>query len=224
MNYFAILNYVIIFLLIVSIFFPRFLCIDSLKVAITGGIGCGKSTVLKFLKANGVACLSADAVVRGLLSEDRAVITSVIEHFGSELKNEDGSVDRSALAKIVFRSQFELEWLELLLHPLVREECESFLKGFHDALACVEIPLLFEKRLEKDYDLVVSVICSDANATIRLRHKGYSETDIAFRRQQQLPNSVKAERADFVLSNDGSLNFLEQQMITLLSYLKQHAV
>ena len=195
-----------------------------MKIAITGGIGCGKSTVLEFLEANGVACLSADAVVRHLLSEDQSVIDSVIEHFGTELKNESGSIDRRALAKIVFQSKSDLEWLESLLHPLVRESCEAFFEALNTQLACVEIPLLFEKRLEKEYDLVVSIISSDANANIRLRLKGYSDMDIAFRRQQQLPNSIKAERSNFVLSNDGSLNFLEQQIISLLSTIKHQAV
>ena len=195
-----------------------------MKIAITGGIGCGKSTVLQFLEANGVACLSADAVVRHLLSEDQSVIDSVIEHFGTEFKNEDGSVDRKALAKIVFQSKSDLEWLESLLHPLVQKSCEAFFKAHNAQLACLEIPLLFEKRLEKEYDLVVSIISSDANANIRLRLKGYSDMDIAFRRQQQLPNSLKAERSDFVLINDGSLNFLEQQIITLLSTIKHQAV
>ena len=88
----------------------------------------------------------------------------------------------------------------------------------------MEIPLLFEKRLEKKYDIVVSIISSDVNANIRLRLKGYTDMDIALRRQQQLPNSIKAERSDFVLSNDGSLNSLEQQIITLLTTLKHLAV
>lgn len=175
--------------------------------------------MLEFLEANGVACLSADAVVRRLLSEDHSVIDLVIEHFGTEFKNEDGSVDRKALAKIVFQSKSDLEWLESLLHPLVQKSCEAFFIAHNAQLACVEIPLLFEKRLEKEYDLVVSIISSDANANIRLRLKGYSDMDIAFRRQQQLPNSLKTERSDFVLINDGSLNFLEQQIITLLSTL-----
>ena len=195
-----------------------------MKIAITGGIGCGKSTVLEFLEANGVACLSADAVVRHLLSEDQSVIDSVIEHFGTELKNESGSIDRRALANIVFQSKSDLEWLESLLHPLVRESCEAFFEAHKTQVACLEIPLLFEKRLEKEYDLVVSIISSDANANIRLRLKGYSDMDIAFRRQQQLPNSIKAERSNFVLSNDGSLNFLEQQIISLLSTIKHQAV
>ena len=73
--------------------------------------------------------------------------------------------------------------------------------------------LYYLKKDLKKYDLVVSIISSDANANIRLRLKGYSDMDIAFRRQQQLPNSIKAERSNFVLSNDGSLNFLEQQII-----------
>ncbi len=219
-DYLAILNYVIIFSLIVSIFFPRFICIEWLKIAITGGIGCGKSTVLEFLKANGLACLSTDSIVRQLLSEDLSVVESVIEHFGSECKNEDGTVDRSRIAKIVFQSHSELEWLESLLHQLVKEAYVEFLKDHDQSPAVVEIPLLFEKRLEKDFDLSVSVICSDANANKRLRLKGYSERDITFRRQHQLSCSIKAERSDFVLSNDGSLNFLEQQMTSLLSYLK----
>lgn len=206
-----------------SIFFHRFLCIEGLKIAITGGIGCGKSTVLNYLEANGVACLSADAVVRRLLSEDSGVIESVIEHFGEAVKNDEGSVDRRALAKIVFQSKSELEWLESVLHPLVRASCEDFLRVHHAEPACVEIPLLFEKRLEKHFDISVSVICSDATANYRLQQKSYSEADITLRRQHQLPNSIKAKYADFVLSNDGSVNFLKQQMTLLLSYLKQNA-
>ena len=195
-----------------------------MKIAITGGIGCGKSTVLEFLKANGVACLSADAVVRNLLNEDQSVIDSVIEHFGTEIENESSFIDRRALAKIVFHSKSDLEWLESLLHPLLQKSCEAFFEAYSNQLACVEIPLLFEKRLEKKYDIVVSVISSDFNANIRLRLKGYTDMDIALRRQQQLPNSIKAERSDFVLSNDGSLNSLEQQIITLLTTLKHLAV
>ena len=180
--------------------------------------------MLKFLETKGVNCLSTDSVVASLLSLDRFVISSVLEHFGFELKNKDGSIDRKALGNIVFRSKSELEWLESLLHPLVREKCVAFFKVHNSGPACVEIPLLFEKRLEKDYDFSVSVICSDDNANIRLRLKGFSDADIALRRQEQLPNSIKAERSNFVLSNDGSLNFLEQQMIILLSFLEQKAV
>ena len=180
--------------------------------------------MLKFLEANGVTCLSADAVVRRLLSEDHSVIESVIDHFGTEFKNETGSIDRRALAKIVFQSKSDLEWLESLLHPLVRKSCEAFFEAHNAQLACAEIPLLYEKRLEKEYDLVVSVICSDVNANIRLGFKGHSDIDIASRRQQQLPNPIKAERSNFVLSNDGSLNFLEQQIISLLSTIKHKAV
>ena len=89
---------------------------------------------LKFLEANGVACLSADAVVRRLLSEDQSVIESVIEHFGTELKNESGSIDRRALAKIVFQSKSDLEWLESLLHPFVQKSCEAFFEAHNTQL------------------------------------------------------------------------------------------
>ena len=192
----------------------------KLKIAITGGIGCGKSTALRFLEVNGINCLSTDTVVKKLLSENQKVIDSVVDYFGTEIKNEVGYVDRSALAKIVFQSKSHLEWLESLLHPLVQESCDAFFETKNAQLACVEIPLLFEKRLEKRYDLVVAVVCSEENAKLRLRSKGFLDKDIAFRRQHQLPNSIKAKQSNFVLSNDGSLNFLEQQIITLLSTLK----
>lgn len=195
-----------------------------MRIAITGGIGCGKSTVLEFLEANGVHCLSTDAVVRRLLSEDTAVISAVIEHFGSALKAVDGTVDRKALAEIVFRSESDLFWLESLLHPLVRDEWEAFLKRYAHESACVEIPLLFEKRLEKAFDLGVSIVCSDLNANIRLRQKGFSDSDILLRRKQQIPNASKIERSHIVLCNDGSLNFLEQQITILLSYLKRRTI
>ena len=192
-----------------------------MKIVITGGIGCGKSTALEILKANGISCLSADTIVQSLLSEDHTVINSVIEHFGEGLKNNDGTVNRSALAKIVFGSDSELEWLESLLHPLVQNSFEAFFQVNNGRLAFSEIPLLFEKRLEKKYDLVVSVISSESNTNFRLRGRGYSERDIESRRRLQLPNSIKAVKSNFVLSNDGSLKFLEQQIITLLSTLKQ---
>ena len=99
-----------------------------MKIAITGGIGCGKSTVLDFLEINNVACFSADAVVRHLLSEEHTVTRLVIQNFGTKVENHDGSVNRKALANIVFKSKSDLEWLESLLHPLVRESCERFLK------------------------------------------------------------------------------------------------
>ena len=120
-----------------------------MKVAITGGIGCGKSTVLKFLEAKGIACLSADNVVRRLLSEDNLIVETVIERFGTELRDKDGSLNRKALAKIVFQSKSHLDWLESLLHPLVQEACEAFFKIHNFQLAFIEMPLLFENVLKK---------------------------------------------------------------------------
>ena len=85
----------------------------------------------------------------------------------------------------------------------------------------MEIPLLFEKRLEKHFDLIVCINCSDALANLRLLNKGLQESDIILRRRQQLPNAIKVERSDFVLSNDGTLEFLHQQLILLISKLEK---
>lgn len=204
-----------------SIFFLQSIEFKVLNIGLTGGIGCGKSTVLDFFRAQGIACLSADAMVHRLLSEDRSVIDRVVGYFGAEILKDDRTVDRSKLAELVFQQPSALEWLETLLHPLVESEWKAFISVDRSCLACVEIPLLFEKRLEKNFDLIVCITCSDATANARLLNKGLRESDISLRRSQQLPNAIKVERSDFVLSNDGTLEFLHQQLTILISKLEK---
>ena len=164
-------------------------------------------------------CLAADAVVHGLLSEDRSVIDRVVDYFGEEILCGDSTIDRTQLAERIFQDATALEWLESLLHPLVQSEWKDFISVDCSSFACVEIPL--EKRLEKHFDLIVCVTCSDALANLRLLNKGLRESDIRLRRRQQLPNAIKVERSDFVLSNDGTLEFLHQQLILLISKLEK---
>lgn len=194
-----------------------------MNIGLTGGIGCGKSTVLDFFRAHGMRCLSADTVVHRLLSEDLSVIDRVVDYFGEELLLNDRGVDRTKLAERVFQDATALEWLESLLHPLVESEWKAFISNNSANFNCVEIPLLFEKRLEKHFDLIVCITCSDALADVRLLNKGLRESDIMLRRLQQLPNNIKVERSDFVLSNDGTLEFLHKQLTLLFSKLEKRA-
>lgn len=204
-----------------SIFFLEGIQFSFLNIGLTGGIGCGKSTVLDFFRAQGIPCLSADAVVHSLLAEDSSVIDRVVEHFGVAILDADSRIDRSKLADCVFRQPSSLEWLESLLHPRVQQEWKAFIAVERSGLACVEIPLLFEKRLEKHFDLIVSIVCSDSTANDRLLNKGLRKSDILLRRRQQLPITVKVERSDYVLSNEGTLEFLHQQLIILISKLEK---
>lgn len=181
-------------------------------VGLTGGIGCGKSTALALFHKEGFRTIESDRIVRDLLEGDAAVREAIRGRMGAEVFGEDGAIDRSALGSHVFGNAEELQWLEGLLHPRVREEWKARVASEPGADWMVEIPLLYEKKLEKAFDCVISLWSSHSVASKRLKSKGLSDETIRARRARQLSTQEKAERADFVILNDGSLSFLESQV------------
>ena len=192
-----------------------------MKIGLTGGIACGKSVVLEMFKEAGWHTLSADALVHELLDHDPEVIEAVISKFGVELKASDASLNKKAIAKVVFADSQQREWLEGLLHPLVRKRWTSALDEEPDKNWVVEIPLLFEKKLEKDFDLVVCLSSSRENQLERLQSRGMNEADAEARIASQAPLAEKIEKSDFVLTNTGSLNFLRKQFQILIESLER---
>ena len=131
-------------------------------VAVTGGIGAGKSETLRAFERHGAAVISSDEIVHRLLREDAEVKSAIIERFGEGVLGGDGEIDRGKVGKIVFGDRSELDWLEALLHPRVvtaymrwREE----LAGSEDppAVCATEVPLLYENRLESALSPVIVV-------------------------------------------------------------------
>lgn len=192
-----------------------------MKIGLTGGIACGKSVVLEMFKEAGWHTLSADALVHELLDHDPEVIEAVISKFGVEVKASDASLNKKAIAKVVFADSQQREWLEGLLHPLVRKRWTSALDEEPDKNWVVEIPLLFEKKLEKDFDLVVCLSSSRENQLERLQSRGMNEADAEARIASQAPQAEKIEKSDFVLTNTGSLNFLRKQFQILIESLER---
>ena len=192
-----------------------------MKIGLTGSIACGKSVVLEMFKEAGWHTLSADALVHELLDHDPEVIEAVISKFGVEVKASDASLNKKAIAKVVFADSQQREWLEGLLHPLVRKRWTSALDEEPDKNWVVEIPLLFEKKLEKDFDLVVCLSSSRENQLERLQSRGMNEADAEARIASQAPLAEKIEKSDFVLTNTGSLNFLRKQFQILIESLER---
>jgi len=192
-----------------------------MKIGLTGGIACGKSVVLEMFKEAGWHTLSADALVHEILDHDPEVIEAVISKFGIEVKASDASLNKKAIAKVVFADSQQREWLEGLLHPLVRKSWTSALDEEPDKNWVVEIPLLFEKKLEKDFDLVVCLTSSRENQLERLQSRGMNEADAEARIVSQAPLAEKIEKSDFVLTNTGSLNFLRKQFQILIESLER---
>jgi dephospho-CoA kinase len=191
-----------------------------LKVGLTGGIGCGKSTVVRLFAAAGWRTLEVDAIVHELIQRDACVHQALCERWGDSILR-DGVVDRKAIAARVFPDPEALKWLEELLHPLVRAVWVGAIEAAPEANWLVEIPLLFEKRLESQFDLTVCVTCPQDLVVTRMLNRGYTEAQVEQRRSRQLPLEEKAKQADRVITNAGGLEFLERQTLRLIEAVSE---
>ncbi|HEY7605019.1 MAG TPA: dephospho-CoA kinase [Gaiellaceae bacterium] len=166
-----------------------------LTVAVTGGIGAGKSAALAAFARRGVPTSSADDVVHRLIAEDPEVRAA--------LEDRLGTTDRAEIGRIVFADPERLAWLEGLLHPRVRRDQEAWLAGLDADAAVIEIPLLFETGGEERFDAVVVITAPDdvrARRTARARDA---------RGARLIPDAEKVARADFAYVNDGTLDELD---------------
>ncbi len=180
-----------------------------IAVAITGGIGAGKSEALAAFARHGAAVISSDEIVHRLLSEDENVRAQLVERFGKAVLDDDGQVDRSAIAEIVFADPEALEWLEGLLHPLVVQEYLSWRERLAEGddpppVTATEVPLLFEVGGQQRFDVVVVITAPPELRTAR------TDVDAEEREPRLLPDSVKVAQADFAYVNDGSLEELDE--------------
>lgn len=190
-----------------------------MKLGLTGGIGCGKSTVTRIFKEAGWNTVESDKIVADLLAEDKGVQSALRQHWGEAVFKDDGQVDRRAIAKRVFHDEDELLWLEQLLHPRVRKIWQDAVGADPVGDWLVEIPLLYEKRLETAFDLVVCVASSPDVVEKRMVARGYMGEEVERRRLRQMPLDEKMRRADHVITNAGSLEFLEKQTLRLIEQI-----
>ena len=179
-----------------------------IAVAITGGIGAGKSEALDSFRRHGAATVSSDEIVHRLLREDPVVGKTLVERFGDRILDEAGQIDRSAIAEIVFADREALEWLEALLHPLVVQEYLDWREQLAalpnpPPLTATEVPLLYEVGGQDRFDAVVVV-----TAPPKVR-AGRTEVPTEEREPRLLPDTVKVAQADFAYVNDGSLEELD---------------
>lgn len=176
-------------------------------VAVTGGIGAGKTEILHAFERHGAAAISSDDIVHGLL-RDADVKAAVVERLGEGVLDDSGEVDRPRVAGIVFSDREQLVWLERLLHPLVSAQYlrwrDELARGEDPPAVCVtEVPLLYEVGADEHFDIVVAVTASPDVRAARLTRP------IADREGRLLPDDEKLRRADFRYVNDGSLADLD---------------
>jgi dephospho-CoA kinase len=178
-------------------------------VAVTGGIGAGKSEALRAFARHGAAVISSDEIVHDLLSSDEEVRAAVRERFGDDVFCPEGRVDRGRIADIVFADPEQLDWLERLLHPRVvaaylrwRDELAS--RPDPPAVCVTEVPLLYEVGGDTRFDAVVVI---SAAPDVRISRQVRPMQD---RERRLIRDEEKLSRADFAYINDGSLEQLDE--------------
>lgn len=194
------------------------------KVAVTGGLSCGKSSVCRIFKELGAYVVSADEIVHRLLSPKTNVGQQVVQLIGSDIVTQD-QIDRSKIAKKVFNNPELLNSLEQILHPVVSDEIEKLYQYVcqHEAptLFLVEIPLLFESH-SGIYDYTIAVVADEKSCQERfMQSTGYGKEEYNKRMSRQLSPKEKARRADIVIDNNGSLEQLRSKIIEVHNKLVQ---
>lgn len=182
--------------------------VRPLAVALTGGVGAGKSEALRFFGELGAATLSSDDVVHELLRYDENVRAHLEERFGPKILTPDGAVDRKVLARRVFKHPEDLYYLESVLHPRVIKAQRQFREALARApeapqVCVIEVPLLYEVRSEGRFDKVIVITASPELRRARATQR------IDEREERMISDAEKMRRADFVFQNDGSLEELE---------------
>jgi dephospho-CoA kinase len=187
-------------------------------VAVTGGIGAGKSEALRSFARHGAAVISSDDIVHELLRSDEQVREAIRERFGDAVFGPDGEIDRDRVAERVFADGRELDWLERLLHPRVtagylrwREELAR--QPNPPAVAVTEVPLLYEVGGETRFDAVVVIT---APLDVRISREVRPMQD---RERRFISDDDKVERADFAYVNDGSLDDLDRFVADVVAKL-----
>jgi dephospho-CoA kinase len=195
-----------------------FLTDTEMILGLTGGMGGGKSTAAGLFEEAGFRRIDSDRIVREELLVASLVVAKIAERF-PDVVNADGEVQRPLLAKRIFGNDADRLWLEELLHPLVYERWRELLATAPKDRWVIEVPLLFEQGLENWFDFIVCVSTSSANQLARLIERGIPQSLAGQRISKQLPLALKLEKADFVLSNDGTLEALRLQVNHLATRL-----
>jgi dephospho-CoA kinase len=199
-----------------------------LRVGLTGGVACGKSTIARMFADLGANVVDADTIAHELYRPGQEVLQELVRHFGPEILKPDGELDRAKLATLVFDGG-RVEELNKIVHPAVIRQQDQWMRALGEkdpyAVAIVEAALIFEAGVKDHFDRIMVVTCKPAQKIARFAERtGISEAaakvDVERRTKAQMSDDEKARRADFVIDNSGSVEEARHQVQRIYSELK----
>jgi dephospho-CoA kinase len=184
-----------------------------LSIALTGGIGSGKSLAAEYFEELGAVVIDSDQLARDAIERGSPGFDEVVARFGDSILS-GGEIDRSKLAEIVFRDEVARKDLEAIIHPQVREIATRIAaRTAQDGVVINQIPLLFETNGQGRFDLVITVSASLENRRARLAERGLKSYEIERRIAAQASDEQRASIADIVIENNGSIEELERKVL-----------
>lgn len=195
-------------------------------IGLTGPSGSGKGALCSLLDEYGIPSIDADAVYHNLLIPPSPCLDAICECFGRSVLNEDGTLNRPELAKIVFApgAEDKLNYLNKITHKFVVEKIHGLLnelKGNGARVAIIDAPALFEAEIDKECDLVVCIIADKESRAKRIiKRDGISDDAAEQRINAQKPDDFYIQNSDFVIHNSGSLNELKEEAHKLIKLME----
>jgi dephospho-CoA kinase len=192
-----------------------------MRLGLTGSIACGKSLADDFFREQGLPVLDADQLVHELQEPDGVLAAVIQKEFGPEFLNQDGSVNRQKLGKLVYSNQESLQRLNSVSQPVIRKAISQAIAASPAPLAIFDIPLLFEQDYQGFFDKTL-VIAAPFQVQLKrlVKRDGLSIEAAKKRIASQMPLAEKVKRADYVVQNDGDAAIFRKRLAEFLSELE----
>ena len=199
-----------------SIILLKSISMKTLKIALTGGIACGKSSVIQVFKKNAIAIIDLDVIAREVVEPNTQALSELVAHFGNDILNDDQSLDREALRQQLFDNSENQKIIEEILHPKILEKMQMDIEKLNVPLVVVEVPLLVEQNLSNLFDRAIVVDCDEQNQLKRLLNRKNMDEKLAktiisaqASRKQRLALSKKLPTD--ILENNSQIFEMEQK-------------
>ena len=187
-----------------------------LRIGLTGGIACGKSTVADIFVEQGAFLVDTDSVAREVVSPGQPGLAAVHREFGASVISDSGELDRRTMRKLILHDAHSRRRLESILHPLIRERTLALLSDAHGPYALVAVPLLLETNFAALVDRVLVVDCPEGIQLKRLMQRDQlARTEAQAAIQAQVGRTVRLEAADDVIDNCGAIQATREQVVAL---------